>query len=353
MTGSLARSYELIVFDLDGVVYLGTEAVPGAPDAIAEVVASGTAVAYATNNASRRAAEVAALLRGLGVPARPEEVLTSARATAQLLADDLPPGSAVLIVGAPALAEEIREVGLMPVYEAASRPEAVVQGYGPEVGWSQLAEAAVAIRAGARWVATNTDATMPSPRGPVPGNGSLVAALATALRRPPDTVVGKPEPTMVEVAARGPDGLRHTLVVGDRLDTDVECAFRAGMDSLLVLTGVTSPTDLLRAAPHERPTHVAADLRALSAPADQVRVPVERGGVVEGDGWRVTRDGNRLHLSGDGSPAAALRALAAGAWAHPEWTAVTPDGDRAAAALEGLGLTQFVGWSSGSVSPAS
>lgn len=343
MSVTLAGSYELIVFDLDGVVYLGTQAVPAAPAAISEVVRAGTSVAYATNNASRSAAEVAALLRGLGVPARPEEVLTSGRATAELLAGDLATGDPVMVVGAPALAEEIRAVGLSPVFQAAQRPLAVVQGFGPEVGWAQLAEAMVAIRAGARWVATNTDATMPSPRGPVPGNGSLVAALRTALGgRGPDTVVGKPEPTMIQVAARGPDGPRHTLVVGDRLDTDVECAGRAGMDSLLVLTGVSAPADLLRAPSHQRPTHVGADLTALAAPESEVRVPAD--GVGSG-GWRVAHESGRLRLSGTGDATSALRALTATAWAYPDWSTVTPEGPAATSALEHLGLTQFVGWS--------
>src|SRR5262249_54113229 len=160
--------------------------------------------------------------------------------------------------------------------------------------------------------ATNVDATMPSPRGPVPGNGSLVAALSTALGgRAPDTVVGKPEPTMIEVVARGPDGLRHTLVVGDRLDTDVEAAVRAPMDSLLVLTGVTSPADLLGAAPHQRPTHVAADLEALSTPDEAARIPVwtargahrgqtQSGGRTQAGGWQVTHHAEHLRLAGSG-----------------------------------------------------
>jgi hypothetical protein len=221
VTATLASRYELIVFDLDGVIYLGTEAVVGAPAAIRAVVESGTAVAYATNNASRSAAEVAQLLRSIDVPARAEEVLTAARRR-----PNCSPATCRPVAGAHRGREGAG--GRDP----RRRPHAGVpggagpvagQGYGPEVGWAELAEATVAIRAGARWVATNTDVTMPSPRGPLPGNGSLVAALSTALGgRAPDTVVGKPEPTMVEVAARGPDGPRHTLVVGDRLDTDME-----------------------------------------------------------------------------------------------------------------------------------
>jgi HAD superfamily hydrolase (TIGR01450 family) len=344
---TLAGRYDLVVFDLDGVVYVGAQAVPGAPEAIQALVAAGIPVAYATNNASRRATEVASLLVRLGVPARPEEVVTSARATAELLAGQLPPGAPVLPVGAPALREELAAVGLTPVARAEDRPVAVVQGYGPDVGWALLAEACVAVRAGARWVATNADATMPSPRGPVPGNGALVAALATALGRQPDTVVGKPAPGLLEAAARL-RGAHRVLVVGDRLDTDIEGAARAGMDSLLVLTGVTTPADLLTAPAHRRPTHVAADLGALSQPDDAVRVPEWDGAVVH-RGWRVTVDDRHLVLASDiedhdsveaHDPVAALRALAVAAWQCPQWTAIRADA-AGESALSALGLRPY------------
>jgi glycerol-1-phosphatase len=344
---SLAGAYDLVILDLDGVVYLGGEAVPRAPEAIASIVDSGVPVAYVTNNASRRAGDVATLLRSMGVPAREDEVLTSAQAAAALLAEDLPAGSRVLVVGAPALAEEVRAVGLTPV-AAGGQPGdvavAVVQGYGPNVGWPDLAEACLAVRAGARWVATNTDATLPSPRGPLPGNGSLVAALATALGRGPDTVVGKPSPALFEVAARQ-RGAKRALVVGDRLDTDVEGAVRAGMDSLLVLTGVSTATDLLRAGPDERPTHVAADMQALSKEDDSSRVPAwqaERR-LAQAGPWQASRDDDRLVLASGGGPTApddpvaALRALAAAAWSGP-WREVTASDEAATKALAILGL---------------
>ena len=152
-----------------------------------------------------------------------------------------------------------------PVTSADERPAAVVQGYAPEVGWQQLAEASVAIRAGAQWIATNTDATLPTPRGPLPGNGSLVAALRTALEREPDLVVGKPQPTIFETAIQLA-GAQRALVVGDRLDTDIAGAHRAGLDSLLVFTGVTTEEDLASASPQQRPTYLGADLGALFAP---------------------------------------------------------------------------------------
>jgi HAD superfamily hydrolase (TIGR01450 family) len=268
----LVDAYDLVIFDLDGVVYLVDRPIPGAVEAIAALHDEGRAVAYATNNASRRPAEVAALLTGMGVPAEPDEVLTSARAAAVLLGERFPAGAPILVVGADALRAEIRDAGLTAVASADDAPVAVVQGYGPQVGWADLAEASVAIRAGAQWFATNTDRTLPTARGPLPGNGALVAALATALERQPDVVVGKPEPGLFTAAAQQA-GARRALVVGDRLDTDIEGAVRAGMDSLLVLTGVSRIEEARGAPPSRRPTYLAADLSGLFSAVEAVRVP--------------------------------------------------------------------------------
>ncbi|GAA2194648.1 HAD-IIA family hydrolase [Micromonospora lupini] len=329
----LIDGYTLVVFDLDGVIYLIDRPIPGAVDAVARLHAEGRAVAYATNNASRRSSDVADLLTGMGVPARPEEVLTSAAASAELLRDRLPAGAPVLVVGAEALRAELRAVGLTPVSRADEKPAAVVQGYGPQVGWAELAEASVAVRAGAIWVATNTDRTLPSARGPLPGNGSLVAVLRTALERDPDLVVGKPESALFETAARRGDGGR-ALVVGDRLDTDIEGARRAGLDSLLVLTGVSGVPELLAAEPRRRPTYVARDLAGLFDPAAAVRVP----GSADAGGWSVTDRAGTLELAGAGRPLDALAALCAAAWAAPTPPAIRPAGPDAAAALESFGL---------------
>jgi glycerol-1-phosphatase len=340
---SLARAYQLIIFDLDGVVYLGTEPVSGAVHSIDSIVDGGTPVAFVTNNASRRADEVGVLLRGMGVKARDDDVLTSAQAAAELLKSDLPADSPVLVVGAPALAAEVQAVGLNPVERADERPLAVVQGYGPDVGWAQLAEACVAIRGGAQWVATNTDATLPSTRGPLPGNGSLVAVLTTALGRAPDVVVGKPEPTLFRLVAQHRQVTR-VLIVGDRLDTDIEGANRAGLDSLLVLTGVSTPADLLTAPAARRPTFVATGLGALSTSDTLVCVPAWDKEQAVAGGWRVTHQDDRLELTGDSDSLPALLALAAAAWAHPQWTAIVPDGEAASRAVAELGLGKFAGW---------
>jgi HAD superfamily hydrolase (TIGR01450 family) len=335
----LVAEYDLVILDLDGVVYLIDRPIPGAVEVITYLHRAGQRLAYATNNASRRADEVAALLRKMGVEALEAEVLTSAQASAALLARRLPAGSPVLVVGADALRAEVRDAGLRPVDSADDGPIAVVQGYGPGVGWADLAEAAVAIRAGAIWVATNTDRTLPTPRGPVPGNGAMVAALRTALDRDPDLVVGKPEPALFEAAAQRA-GARRPIVVGDRLDTDIEGARRSGMDSLLVLTGVAGPRDLLAAPPERRPTHVATDLSGLFDVDDAVRVPRLADGHdgAEADGWRVTRRDAGVELAGSGEALAALRLLCAVAWAGQPAERVTAGSAAAADVLRRLGL---------------
>jgi glycerol 3-phosphatase-2 len=266
-TGRLADAYDVVVLDLDGVVYLGEEAVPGAVETVTALREAGIVVRYATNNASRDPVAVADLLSRLGIPADPAEVLTSAMVAAERLARTLPPHSTVLVVGSEALAAEVRRAGLRPVRDVAEDgpPAAVVQGYAPDVGWRDLAEVCVAVRRGAVWVATNTDATLPSPRGPLPGNGALVAAVRHALGRGPDVVAGKPDPAFFEAAARH-GGSGRVLVVGDRLDTDVDGAVQAGLDSLLVLTGVATRDQVDVRPPDRRPTYVAPDLTGLLAP---------------------------------------------------------------------------------------
>jgi len=340
VSGALADRYDLFIFDLDGVVYVGSQPIPAAVKAIGKLHARGARVAYATNNAARRAAEASEHLNRLGVTADPAEVITSAQATAALLAGRLAAGSAVLVVGTEALGEELAAVGLKPVATADETPVAVVQGYGPHVGWQLLAEGCVAVRAGALWVATNADATLPSPRGPLPGNGALVAALATAVGRQPDLVVGKPAPGLFEQAARRQDA-RRPLVIGDRLDTDIEGANRAGMDSLLVLTGVTGPADVLGAPRELRPTFLAADLDGLFDPAAAIPIAAEPVG------WRTVADGADVTLqsagAGAGSAVAALRALCAAAWPQVDASGRAPrlraDGAAAAAALAALDLS--------------
>lgn len=241
---------------------------PHAVEELGNARANGSRVVFATNNASRPPAVVADSLRGLGVRLEDDEVLTSSMAGARHLAPLLPAGAAVLAIGGPGVTDALDAVGLRAVFatDVASKTpvDAVLQGYGADVTAAELAEAAYAIQAGARWVATNDDLTLPTDRGVAPGNGSLVAAVQLAVDVEP-TVVGKPGPLLYELAAEalgtGPDS---TLGIGDRLETDTAGAHAAGMDALHVLTGVHGPADLVRAPRGMRPRFIGEDLRVLS-----------------------------------------------------------------------------------------
>jgi HAD superfamily hydrolase (TIGR01450 family) len=262
---SLLDRHDALLLDLDGVVYVGPEPVAHAVDALLAAVGSGVATAYVTNNAARPPEVVAEHLRSFGLPVDAHDVVTSAQAGAREVAARVPAGSRVLAVGGPGVAAALVARGLVPVTSADERPAAVLMGYGPEVAWTHLAEAAYAVGAGALLVATNTDLSIPTARGIAPGNGTLVAAVVSATGRDP-LVAGKPfAPLMDESVER--IGARRPLIVGDRLDTDIEAGHRTGIPSLLVLTGVTGVDELLMAPQHRRPTYLAADLRGLSAEA--------------------------------------------------------------------------------------
>ena len=260
----LWRGYDIAVLDLDGVVYRGAAAVPPAPELLSALRARGLRLAFVTNNAPRTPAEVAAQLRRLGVPAAAGDVVTSAQAAARLVAARVAPGGRILVVGGDGLRQAVAEYGLAEVDAAAERPDAVVQGFGPQVGWQQLAEAAYAVATGVPWVATNLDQTVPTEWGVAPGNGTLVAAVVAATGRGP-VVAGKPEPALFDETVLRVGG-SSPLVVGDRLDTDIAGANRVGVDSLLVLTGVTDLDRLAAAEASERPTYVSLDLAGLMLP---------------------------------------------------------------------------------------
>jgi glycerol 3-phosphatase-2 len=300
------------------VLYLATEPVPHAADSVAAAAELGLRPAYVTNNASRRPEAVAELLAAVGIPADPHDVVTSAQAAVRLLHEDVAAGSAVLVIGSDDLAATVAEGGYAPVREAGPDVRAVVQGLSFDVGWLQLAEAAVAINAGAVWVAANTDTTFPSPRGPLPGCGALVAALVTATGREP-LVAGKPSPVLhAESVERV--GARHPLVVGDRLDTDVRGAVRGEADSLLVLTGVCRREDLLAAPRGSRPTFVAPDLRGLLAPQPPVELDQHAESARCGAAQASYEGGVVVTRGGHESGVEALRAACALAWARADRT---------------------------------
>ncbi len=288
------------------MLYLGPDPVAHAAESVAKARADGMRAAFVTNNASRRPAVVARHLSELGIPAEPLDVVTSGQAAVRWLVARLEPGSAVLVLGTDGLAEEVEAGGLVPVREAGG-VAAIVQGLAPTTSWADLAEAAVAIRAGALWVAGNTDATYPSSRGALPGNGALVQALVTATGQRP-VVVGKPEPELHAASVERVASVRP-LVVGDRLDTDILGAVRAGADSLLVLTGVTDRAQLLAAPVGMRPTYVSSDLRGL---VHLHPAPVLDGRGATCDTARAWYDGSVLQVSDAGDDA--LRAACALSW---------------------------------------
>jgi HAD superfamily hydrolase (TIGR01450 family) len=307
----LTSVYDAALLDLDGVVYLGGTGIPGAAEALRKAQADGMRLAYVTNNAFRTPAAITTLLVSLGAPAEPGDVVTSAQAAARLLAERLPAGAPVLVVGGMGLRLALRERGLRPVSTAEDKPLAVVQGYAPGLTYSLLAEGGMAVAAGALFVASNADITMPGRRGQAPGNGSLIQVIATATGVTP-LVAGKPEPPLHrETVIR--TGATHPLVVGDRLDTDILGAHRVGADSMLVLTGVTRPAEVVLAPPDQRPTYIADDLTGLLEPHPAVTAA---DGTFSCGGWTARWDNDQLSLTGDGDRIDGLRALCAAAWSR-------------------------------------
>lgn len=306
---TLVQHYDCLLLDLDGTVFRGHEPTEGAVESLAD---ADVRQLFVTNNASRRAGEVAEHLCALGFSATGADVVTSAQSAAHLLAQQLTSGARVLIVGTDALAEEVTAVGLQPVRYFDEAPVAVVQGHSVDTGWAQLAEAALAIRDGALWVAANVDKTLPSERGLLPGNGSMVAALRTATDTVPQ-VAGKPAPTLIKDAlARG--DFRRPLVVGDRMDTDIAGANAAGLPSLLVLTGVSTASEAVHAVAEQRPTYLAENLRALHRDAAGLAVAPQPA-------WRVDvdHDGTATVSATGADPGAdglsIVRAAASALWA--------------------------------------
>jgi HAD superfamily hydrolase (TIGR01450 family) len=302
-----AEAYDVALLDLDGVVNVGDEAAPHAIEALAEARRRGMRTAYITNNASRSSAEVAGRLRQLGLEAADDDVVTSSQAAARLLAERLEPGAAVLVAGAAALRACVADAGLRVVDNADAAPAAVVMGYDPTLDYARLAEASVAIRRGALFVASNLDATLPTPRGPLPGMGSLAALVVTATGVHP-VVAGKPEQPLFEESLRRTTAKRP-VVVGDRLDTDIAGARAAGIPSMAVLTGVTDLLALTNAAPEHRPDLIASDLRGLNN---------SHPGAVDGRSGEAVAEydesARRIVVRAHGSEAETLAAVVTAGW---------------------------------------
>lgn len=312
----LVEGYDAALFDLDGVIYLGPQAVTGAAGVLHALRERGTAVMYVTNNAAREAQVVIDQLTGLGFEADADNVLTSAQVAAAGLARDLPAGAKVLVAGSANLANLIAGAGFEVVRTATERPAAVIQGYDPDLSWRTLDEVSLAIQGGARWFATNDDASRPTDRGLVPGVGGALAVTRLVVGGEP-TTFGKPfRPMLAEAVQR--TGARRPIFVGDRLDTDISGANHAGMDSLLVFSGAHGKRDLVSAVPEERPTHIGADVSALLQPARTVTMTGERATcgeqVAEASGGVVSLPATPASAEDQFD---ALWAIAHLAWRHP------------------------------------
>ena len=326
---TFVQEYDCLLLDLDGTVFRGHEPTEGAVAALAD---AGIRKLYVTNNASRSADEVAAHLCELGFSAgavrrrhqRPERGAPAGPASC-------PPGARCSWWAPSRSPVRSRRSGCGRSASSSDQPVAVVQGHSPATGWSDLAEAALAIRAGALWVAANVDKTLPSERGLLPGNGSMVAALRTATDTEPQ-VAGKPAPTlMADALSRG--DFHAPLVVGDRLDTDIAGANAAGLPSLMVLSGVNSARDVVFAIVEQRPTYVAHDLRALHTDPATAAVTAQPRGAPTSDGARITVSANGADPGQDGL--SVVRATARAVWdiGTSDVTVVAGD-DTARAALQ-------------------
>jgi glycerol 3-phosphatase-2 len=310
-----SSAYDLAMLDLDGVVYVGRHVVPGVPARLAAARDAGMHLAFITNNASRTPDAVAAHLRELGVEAAAEDVVTSAQAAAHVLATRFGRGARVFLLGGAGLEQALLSEGLVPVQSPADEPVAVASGYGPDLPWRQIMQGAILVRDGLPWVASNTDHTIPTPDGLGPGHGVLVRMVEdfTGVR---PTVAGKPEQALLDETVRRVGGSRP-LMIGDRLDTDIEGATRAGVDSLCVLTGVTGLADLVGAPPALRPTYLAPDLAGLLEPHP---VPAYDGDAALLGGWRGLVRHGRVEVAGEGSAADWWRVVVTVAWRHLDET---------------------------------
>jgi len=315
----LCQHYDLAMLDLDGVVYVGADAVPGAASALAAAQAAGMALAYVTNNASRPPADIAEHLRVLGMPGvKDTDVVTSAQAVAHLIANAVPTGSEILVVGGQGLYEALQERGLRGVDTFGPETSAVVQGFHPDVSWRLLAEGTYAVNAGLPWFASNLDLSVPTTRGMAPGNGALVQLIAGATGRHP-VVAGKPEAALFAETTERVGGV-SPLVVGDRLDTDIEGAANVGVESLAVLTGVSNLQSIADAEGNQRPNFVSPDLEGLllAHPA----VDIDDGVARCGASAAVLKDGAVKFLT-IGDDIANIRAAVTLAWTYRDRTGKT------------------------------
>ena len=307
---ALVEAHDLVMFDLDGVVYVGGEAIDGVAAVIDRVRESGRHVAFVTNNASRTPDQVAAKLTKVGVSAEAHDVVTSAQAAARVLVEEHGTGARVLMLGGEGLRVALVEAGLEPVDD----PEgavAVASGYGPDVRWRDIMRVSTLVRDGLPYVASNADLTIPTPYGLAPGHGVLVRTI-TGFAGVDAIVAGKPEKPLMEETVLRVGGDRP-LMVGDRLDTDIEGAHAIDAPSLLVLTGVTWLEELATAPPRLRPTYISPTLAGLFEPHP---VPSVTDATVQLGGWTASVGDGRLTVEGEGGDADWWRVAATACWRH-------------------------------------
>lgn len=256
------KRYRLYIFDMDGVLYRGSQVIPGAVEALRALRESGGRILFFTNNSSGTRAAFARRLREMGFEAEPEDVLATAYGSAQYIKAQSAFNPRVFVVGERGLEEELFEVGA-EVVSSGEQAEWVVVGICWHFTYALLDEAQWQIRQGARFVATNLDAVYPDEYGRLrPGAGAMVSAIATASGREPEVIIGKPEPWLVKMAlAELGIPPREVLIVGDRLDTDIECGKRLGADTALVLTGVATERDVKMM--DLRPTYILSSVNDL------------------------------------------------------------------------------------------
>lgn len=257
------KDAEAFIFDMDGVLYRGKQVLPGVSEIFDALQARGLPFLLATNNSMATPAEYVKKMAAYGVEVNQSIIQTSGTATRDFLLTELATDAHILVVGMPALKEQLQsETTFVVTDNPDDDVAAVVVGLDQEFTYDTLTRATAAIRYGARFVATNTDATLPTENGFIPGAGSVIAAIATASGTQP-VVVGKPEPLMMTtaVAHLGAPACR-TIMIGDRLDTDILSAQRAGLVTALVLTGVTTRGDL--AGSDIVPDYVFSDLPAIT-----------------------------------------------------------------------------------------
>ncbi len=265
----------LLLVDLDGVVYRGTTKIPGMPELLTQRAAGGDIIVYVTNNSRWHRSEYQARLEGMGAPASLERILTSARGTALALAGLPEPPARTMVFGGDGLRRELEDVGLPTVdcsYAGlAQRPDAVVAGVDFELSFERLSSAAMAVRNGAFFAATNRDPIFPMADGLKAGAGSMIMAIVTASGREPDMVIGKPEPGLMREAANVAGvPVEQAVVIGDGLITDIAAAHAVGARSVLVLTGVSTAEQAQALPPERQPTAIAQGPEDLGAVLDEL-----------------------------------------------------------------------------------